>query len=445
MTDTQTADAVAPEAPATSLPPLSSNARRLLAVTLMGAALVRLVWCIYAARPPVGLHDPGLYRMFAQQFARGDGYVFFSGPTAYYPVGYPLALGGAFLLTPDGWETGVVAGLNIVCQVLSVALVFAITRRLLDGRAGPALVAAAAMAFWPNLILNSAVALTEPLFIALLLASVLLLVNGPWDLAGPTRSRMVAAGVLFGAAALVRPVSLPILGAVLVAWLVARVGWRSAATRTAVVALAAVATMAPWVVRNVIMMDAAVLSTNTGDNLCMSRRVGGSGAFEFPNFRCFPEHFNTIPRPETEIQRDEHGRDLAIEFIREHPGEEVRLWGRRLWHALHVDDDGIAAAESYGEDPFLGDGTRDLLQGVANAWYYLIGGLGAVGLLLAAWSRRPAALLVALCPPALMISVVGFFGDPRFKQPALPFLAVGLGLLVDRLVAARRGATVATR
>ena len=37
----------------------------------------------------------------------------------------------------------------------------------------------------------------------------------------------------------------------------------------------------------------------------------------------------------------------------------------------------------------------------------------------------------------LLLSVVAFFGDPRFKVPALPFVAVGAGIVADRLLARR--------
>ena len=259
---------------------MSRRAERLWLVAILAvAALVRLAWAVYAARPPVGLHDPGLYRFVADRLAAGEGYGFAEGPTAYYPIGYPALLGGAFLVTPRSWETGVVVAVNVACQVGATALVYLITRRVLGGRGGPALVAAGLVALWPNLVFNSAVALTESLFVVLLLGSVAVLVAGPWDGPGPGPGRLVVAGVLSGLAALVRPVSLPILGALLVAWLVAGVGWRRALARTAVVTVAAVAVLVPWVVRNARVVDAAVLSTNTGDNLCMSRRVGGTGAF----------------------------------------------------------------------------------------------------------------------------------------------------------------------
>ena len=189
--------------------------------------------------------------------------------------------------------------------------------------------AASAVALWPNLVFNSAVALTESLFILLLLGSVHAVIGGPLDGTAPGRGRPWSAGVLLGAATLVRPVSVPFLAVFAVAWLVAGVGWRRALTWTAVVTVTVVATVAPWVVRNAVVMNSAVLSTNTGDNLCMSRRVGGTGAFEFPNDRC-NAGFDHLDRPEYETARDEHGRRLAIEFVREHPTEEVRLWFRRL-------------------------------------------------------------------------------------------------------------------
>ena len=117
----------------------------------------------------------------------------------------------------------------------------------------------------------------------------------------------------------------------------------------------------------------------------------------------------------------------------------MRLWGRRLVAALESDTDGLRAAESYGEDPFLGDDRRDLLSLVANAWYVAVGVVGLAGLVVLGLRHGPAGVLVALCPPALLLSVVAFFGDPRFKLPVLPFLAIGAGAVVDA-VSRRRAA-----
>jgi hypothetical protein len=408
--------------------------------------VLRLAWCVYAARPPVGLHDPGFYRLYGEQLASGNGYRLPDGsPTAYYPVGYPLALAAGFLLTPIDWQTGAVAALNILWQALAIVAVYAITRRVVDGGEGRSiapLVAAGAVALWPNLILHTAVPLSESLFVLLVLVAVLLLVNGPWEARRFETARLVGIGLALGAATLVRPVSVPILVAVLVVWLLAGFGWRRALAHTAVVTGVLVATLVPWVVRNAIVMDAAVVSTNTGDNLCMSRRVGGSGSFEFPNFRCNSGPFDDLPRPAYEVERDEQGRRLAFEFVREHPVEELRLVARRAVATFESDDDAIAAVESYGDDVFLSDDTRDLLKIVSNAWYVVVGVTGAAGLVVLAVRRRPAGLAVVLVALALASAPLAAFGDVRFKVPVLPFLAIGVGVVADALVVRRARAAV---
>lgn len=399
-----------------------------LVALLCGGAVLRLMWSVYAARPGIGLHDPSLYRIFAERIADGHGYTVLDGsPTAYFPIGYPLTLSVAFALSPMPWHTGVVVLINITAQVLSAGLVYAIVMRLGGARRRPALIAAALVAFWPNLVINSAVALSESLFIVLVLGAVLLVVR---DTALPGRMGrrdLVKVGVLLGLATHVRPVTPFLLVVFAVAWRAAGIDWRATAQRVFLIAAVAAAVLAPWVIRNAVVMDAPVLSTNTGDNVCMSRRVGGSGGFEFPNPRCNSGPFDALPRPAYETERDAHGRRLAFEFVREHPVEEVRQWYRRLSYALRWDDDGVAAVESYGEDRFLGATARGALRTISNWYYYAALAAGVVGFGVLARSRRTGALVVVLSPVALLIPVMLTFGDPRFKLPIVPFLAIAAG------------------
>ncbi|MBA2496818.1 MAG: hypothetical protein H0V33_06935 [Acidimicrobiia bacterium] len=309
-----------------------------------------------AARPP----DPTLNTRSstassASNWPTGNGYRLDGQASAYYPPGYALALGALFWLadlTPvtDDMHTGLVAGLNVGCQLVAVLATFAVARRLVPGRRGAiaGLLAAALVALWPNLIFHTSVVLTESLFLALLLGTMFVAVSGPWGSGRVPPARLVTVGLLFGAATLVRPISVPVLGALVLGWLVAGAGWRRALGRLAVVTGCTVAVLAPWVVRNAVVMDAVVLSTNTGDNLCMSRRVGGSGGFEFPNERCSRGPFDTLPRPALEAQRDAHGRRLALAFVVDHPAEEARLWFRRAQVTFDADADGLSAAEAYG-------------------------------------------------------------------------------------------------
>ena len=99
----------------------------------------------------------------ADDASRGHGYVipFGQGPTAYYPVGYPIVLAvvNFFLIhTVGDHPIGAAAAVNVVGGVAAVALVFAIGRRLASDAVG--LVAAAITALYPNLVYHTAVALT---------------------------------------------------------------------------------------------------------------------------------------------------------------------------------------------------------------------------------------------------------------------------------------------
>ncbi|MBA2497333.1 MAG: hypothetical protein H0V33_09625 [Acidimicrobiia bacterium] len=430
------------------LPPLRTTERQALAGVLTVGVVLRLAWCVYAARPPgPALHDPFFYRFYGEQLANGNGYRLPDGsPTAYYPPGYPLALAALFWLgdlTPltDEIQTGLIAGLNIACQLALVLTAFAVARRLVPGTRSvtAGLVAGAVIALWPNLILHTAVALSESLFLALLMGAVLAAVSGPWGTARVSTLRLVAVGVLLGAATLVRPVSLPLLGALLVAWLAGRAGWRRALGRVALVTGCTLAVLGPWVVRNAVVMDAVALSTNTGDNLCMSRRVGGSGGFEFPNDRCNSGPFTTLARPAFEVERDEHGRRVAFDFVAEHPGEEVRLWFRRAGATFSGDADGVAAVESYGSDPFLPDGLRRALVRVADGWYVVMGAVALIGVV--AVVRRPTGprVLVVASFAGLLGPPIAFFGDQRFKVPAVSLAAVAIGVVVAEALCRRDG------
>jgi 4-amino-4-deoxy-L-arabinose transferase-like glycosyltransferase len=415
----------------------TARERRVLGAILLVALLLRVIWCVYAARAPVNLHDPGFYRLFAEQLAHFNGYRLpIDGgkvATAYYPPGYSFSLAPFFWLTPDSWETGVIAALNVVWQLGLITAGFFTARRLARGNPVAGYVAAATLALWPNLVFHTAVALTESLFLVLLAVIVLLAVDAPWDERRWETWRAIAVGALLGAATLVRPVTIPVFPALGVVFLVARFGWKKAIGQAALVTVAAIGVLTPWAIRNAIVMHQVTLSTNTGDNLCMSRRVGGSGGFEFPNDRCLSGPFESLDRPEFETERDTWGRDIAVDFVQEHPGEELHLVFRRLGHTFENDADGIRAAESYGDDPFLSDGTRDVLRTLATTYGALAGLAGVAGLVVLAIRRRPEGLLVVLIGVGMLIPPMVFFGDPRFHVPAVPIAALGAGVLASAI------------
>ena len=415
----------------------------LLAIVGVGVVL-RAAWVAYAARPPQTLIDPTFYSLYAEQIADGNGYRLPSGePTAYYPIGYPAALGAVVWLVqllPVPYDLPMVAGwFNLVAGMATVVAVFELARRLLDDtRVG--LVAAALVALWPNLVLHTAAALSETFFNLLLVLALLVLLGTPWP-ARPPWGRLVAFGVLLGASALVRPISLLVLPALLVVWgRSAGWGWKPAVGALAATSAAAVAVIAPWSVRNLVVLDSpVVISTNIGDNLCIGRHPGATGAFHLTDY-CFAG-FDGLERPEYELARNRETTRRALEHIRGHPLDEVPLLWRRAYHTMRDDHDALDAVESYGADVFIPKGWRSLLARVADLWFFAVLAVAALGIprfRREADPRRAAFLwsMVAVAVPPLI-----FFGHPRFHVPVVPFLAVLAASAGVAMWTARRNGT----
>ena len=416
---------------------MSQRDRRWLVAIVAVGALLRIAWIVYANRPPVTLIDPSFYTLYADRIADGQGYTLPDGsPTAYYPPGYPIALGvvvWVVRLVASGNDVAAIAAwFNLLLGLATIVLVFELARRVFDDtRAG--LVAAAIVALWPNLVFHTAVALTETLFNLLVVAALLVLVGRGWH-ERPSTQRLVGFGLLLGASILVRPISVFLVLALVWAWArPAGWGWRWAVTRGALVTAAAVLVIVPWTIRNVRAMDAPVLiSTNFGDNFCIGHHEGAKGGFSLtPD--CFAGDFNDLERPEFEIERNAVTARRGIEYLLDHPVDEVRLVGWRAVRTFENDHDGVRAAESYGADAFMSDGARTAWKAVANVFYVVVGLLAVAGLFLVDRRRDPRRSLLLWSMVALIVPPLAFFGDPRFKLPLVPFLAVLAALAVVRL------------
>ena len=390
---------------------------RWMGVVLVVATVVRVAWVVYAAQPPVGVHDPFFYEQAATRLASGDGYTLPNGdPTAYYPVGYPAALAAVVWFTthtpiPD--NIPVAAGmLNAFLGVVTVAMLGVLGSWLVGKRVG--LIAAALAAVFPNQVFYTATMLSETLFNALLVGVLVLLVwrgerGLPW-------TRLLVAGVVLGLAVLTRPVALAVVPFAGVAWWIARAGWRRALRDALLLTGGTALVIVPWTVRNLVRMGEPVLiSTNTGDNLCIAHNPQATGAFQLPDY-CFAD----VPERETtedELRRDRTLRGRALEYLVEHPHEEIPLVWWRAFYTYNTDDDGLRAVESYDEDPFLGARQRSVLATVANGFYFGVFALALLGLP-ALWSRADARRLLFLAFLAAMaVAPLVFFGDPRFKLP----------------------------
>jgi 4-amino-4-deoxy-L-arabinose transferase-like glycosyltransferase len=310
---------------------------------------------------------------------------------------------------------------NLVLGVGTVALIFEVGRRLFDNRVG--LIAAAVLALWPNLIFHTAVILTETLFIFLVMAAVLLLVALPASTKRIRWRRLAVFGIILALSALVRPISLMLIPVLLVVLVVAGIGWRSAIGYAGAATLAVLLVLMPWTIRNVRATDSFVpISTNFGDNLCMSRHTGATG--EFQAGPACAVRARGLKTPEYEVEVNNTNVRRAVRFVKGHPLTEAKLVFLRGYHTVKNDHDGVLASESYGANPFIPSTWRRVLEVVADAYFFVAVALALLAVPAFVGRHRPWRLFFLLAAAALAVQPLIFFGDPRFHVPVLPFVAV---------------------
>ena len=438
------------------------------------AAVLRLIWVAVASREPLGVSDPLIYLHSGSSIAAGDGYTSLLGnPTAYYPPGYPFFVGAvervatAFGLADHRvLVIGLVQALlgGVACGALVVA-----GRQLAPSGAtwrggrdlGTAIGVGAGLllALWPNLVLHTAVVLSETLFLACLCT--LLAALFTWTAArtsnpastdptstapastdpastdpiGPTRLSAVLVVVSTALCVWIRPQStLVLVPAVALAWLVAGRGLRDSLRVGGLLVVGVLVAVLPWTVRNLVVMDAFVpLSTNTGDNLCIGFHDGAKGGFAFPEACGTGQRY--VDGVDVEVERDAELRGRALDWIVEHPGSLPGLTWGKLRATFDGDHDGLRAWESYGQDPHLSDGLRTGLRWLSDVYYWVVSLAAIAGAALVVrdrWSGRRGvadrSTLVGLSTVAIALGCIAVpalsFGDQRFKIPITAALAL---------------------
>jgi 4-amino-4-deoxy-L-arabinose transferase-like glycosyltransferase len=382
------------------------NHRRILTAILIAAFLARLV--VAYLLPDQGFPDAQGYREAGLQFWR----TFHIGSTYIMPL-YPILVG----ITGAGW------GQFLLDAALSTLAVWLIDRLafVLFADHLIAIIAAAIAAIYPYFIFYAAVGLTEPLFIALLLAAFL-----SWY-----RGAFFAAAIFAVLGILTRP-AIELLAPLLVAYFACAVhglGIKGAARQLAVYGAVYVALMSPWWLHN----DAAYGSfvrLNLGSgflfyagNNPLSHTGGGLVDIDWNNHA-----FDTISDP---IARDRAYRDAAITYIKEHPARFVELaWIKftRFWQLWPY-------AQEYRSNIYV-------IVSLLSYGPVLLFSLAY----LAFWGsqdlRKIAPILMFIAYLTVVHSV--FVSSIRYRLPVEPFLIIFASVTVRRAAIARLKLPVTT-
>ena len=255
------------------------------------------------------------YHWLAKSLLSGNGYADAEGrPTAYRPPGWPLILSGIYSL----WDRPLAAKLFNAVAHAGAAWLLAIMVARISPRGR--VLAPLLFLLYP-LSLHVASTLYPQTVGAFLLLAILLLLDSRRRVAAAA----VAAGLLFGLLVLAIPAFLLVVPLILAGmWISDRRRPARLAGRSALFLLCAALVVAPWTLRNARVFGEFIpVSTNSGKNFLL-----GNSEKTRPNsgVNVGLKHYRDEVRGLNEPETDARLRQLAIEWIRNHPGAAAKLY-----------------------------------------------------------------------------------------------------------------------
>lgn len=364
----------------------------------------------------------------AKEISQGLGYQDKGASTAYWPVGWPAALGLIFKIF--GANLGVAKAFTLFLTWALIPLTYSLSRKIFNSE--PAALAACGLtAFHPHFIAYSSILASEPLF------TCLTLICFSWLLAARDKPIWGAAGgAALGLACLVRPQA--ILLPFLIQLFSARVDRRRRRDSLLVLGLVfvlALTVLSPWLLHTKAVFGRFVfVSTNGGDNLLIGHHPGATGRYANPDL-C------GLERPEgmSEGERDQAAMKQGLANLQSDPAQSLSLVPVKLQTTLFTTTDAAYWAFQINPEKLdvPGKGSdKEFYLGFKSASHWAFLGLlflGCLGLAKQAvfgprderTSAGFAVIASGLILPLLLSAV--FFGNPRFFFSALPLLAIAFG------------------
>jgi hypothetical protein len=358
----------------------------LVAVLLIGLGL-RLDYA-WEGREPV--FDAASYAKIAANLEDGDGFTLApdaTQPASNYSPGLPLLVASVYELSGDEHERFARIILALL-GTLSILFTYLIAHRLRrsmhrahsrvsnasSGMAG--LVGAAAVAIYPALLEYQGMLMGEPLAATLLAGAFLAML---WAKDRGDFVPWLLPGTLLGALALVRPEYLAV--AMLLSLVLATENWRQAAVLIAGVAIV----VAPWTVRNAIMLDRFVpISTGGGQVLFAGTYLPSDGDPEKVGIEVVERHPELFG-PDA-VQRLRLEQILAELAVQRHPGVETdkalaRMGREQLWDDITEEPLDYAGFVATKVGRIWSHGPRAVMQRPAwEVFHWLLVAFGLLGL-----------------------------------------------------------------
>lgn len=401
------------------------------------ALVVRTAWVLAVDRVGFGFNDALMYHTTAISVSRGEGYVpLAGGPTARWPPGYSTVLAGVYRVV--GVEPLAGELLNAVLGAITVTVLVLVVGMALDRTVGIA--AGVGLALLPGPILWTDVLVAETLYTALFVLMVGLVLRSH-----PSWRWALAAGALVGIGALVRGEAFTWLLLPVVAWW-PHVDRRRLASYAALTVAAVAVVIAPWTIRNAIVMDAFVpVATNASQTLWSGHHPGATGGQTYPP----PEYVHSFGHDlrTRELESSTALRNDALEYMVTHPLREVQLVPLKVVHLLRGDSYALSWVNAglEGRPGPLSPIWVERIGVVADAgWFGLLAltVLGGIALGRRFWSRPIGRLAATSFATALFLYGFAYYGNYRYRLPYEPLMVVVAAAFVVQVWRWRSGTVV---
>jgi 4-amino-4-deoxy-L-arabinose transferase-like glycosyltransferase len=378
------------------------------------------------------IFDGSWYDRVARDIAAGLGVRDASGePTAFFPPGYPALLAAAYSVFGARYEVARV--LNALFATATCFFTYAIGRRLYGHRVG--LGAAAILALMPGDVFYTSLTLSEPAFTAMLTGCIYAFLV--WSRSGTPSRRWFLFGLLLGLAALVRGIALLYLSVPILVWILT-LGWsRETLRRSALAALGLALAIAPWTIRNHLVMGYPILIASDGPNaliIAHSPIADGSQSAEIWEYR--REQYGEIlelENPAAEVEMAKADLRHGLRYMLTHPRHELALIPKRLAHLFRHDHYAFRFSTVERSNPKTGARYYRLrprheqrkTRRLADGFFFCVLALAAAGLTRVSSRPMSAGLVVPLTPLFFAFAQgVLFWGDARFHAPFVPTLVL---------------------
>jgi 4-amino-4-deoxy-L-arabinose transferase-like glycosyltransferase len=372
--------------------------------------------------------DARTYSNLARALAAGEGYQHDGRPSAYYPIGYSVALAVVYRLF--GAEANVARIANAVFAIGTLFGLYALSRALTNSRCAASLTLLS-FVLYPADVGFTSVTLSQAFFNTLALLGCALCLSRRW----PRWQRLAAGGVLLGCATLTRHQGAALVLVVGAALVLQRHGRRRWA-RAIIVTAAFIASLAPWTIRNALALSAFVpVATNGGINLYIGNNPHANGRYKITPAIDAPIA-RAVPGPRkgghNEVLVDRFTTRLAWRYVSQQPRAALALWPVKF--ATLYDDDSAFAVWSRPLPNKQQRATLRTAKRIDAKYYQLLLGFGGVGVCVAVLElcsprrrRNPRVWVPAVVVIAFTMLHLFTFGDASYHHPMLPWIAIYLG------------------